>query len=149
MQVKAGVEARDVLRAYLDAVALLESVQSRIWQSSQLTLGQARALRRLAAKPLSLSQLAAELSLSATSATRLVDRLEERGLVERVRSGDDRRVVVVSVRPAGRRLLGGLPTMEGTDIKAAVESMTNEERATVMEALRLLTDRVRAVEAAR
>jgi DNA-binding MarR family transcriptional regulator len=38
----------------------------------------------------------------------LIDRLEERGLVERVRSGEDRRAVVVRLTPAGERQLGAL-----------------------------------------
>jgi DNA-binding MarR family transcriptional regulator len=37
--------------------------------------------------------------------TRLVDRLEKAGLVERRRSEDDRRVVLVRITPKGRALL--------------------------------------------
>jgi DNA-binding MarR family transcriptional regulator len=40
--------------------------------------------------------------------TRLLDRLEKRGLVERWRSGEDRRVVHTRITPAGLSLIGPL-----------------------------------------
>src|SRR3982750_3396155 len=40
--------------------------------------------------------------------TRLVDRLESGGLVERCRTPEDRRVVIVKIVPKGREVLGGL-----------------------------------------
>lgn len=46
-------------------------------------------------------------------ATRLLDRLERMGLIERERGGDDRRVVTTRITPAGIRLLADLdePTL--------------------------------------
>jgi DNA-binding MarR family transcriptional regulator len=52
--------------------------------------------------------LAGHLFIRHHSAVGLIDRLEERGLVERVRSGEDRRAVVVRLTPAGERQLGAL-----------------------------------------
>jgi DNA-binding MarR family transcriptional regulator len=49
---------------------------------------------------MAMSRLAEMLDVSLSNATGLIDRMEERGLVERVRDREDRRVVVV--RPAGR-----------------------------------------------
>ena len=42
--------------------------------------------------------------LSKSGMTRLIDRMEERGLVERIRVPDDRRVVLVRVSPEGARM---------------------------------------------
>ena len=48
-----------------------------------------------------MSRLADLLDVSVSNATGLIDRMEERGLVERVRVPDDRRVVIVrDDRPA-------------------------------------------------
>ena len=41
----------------------------------------------------------------ASNVTRIVDRLESKGLVARRRSGDDRRVVTVRISPAGLQLI--------------------------------------------
>ncbi len=51
---------------------------------------------------ISMSRLADVLGVSLSNATGLIDRLEERGLVDRVRVPDDRRVVLVRVSDQGR-----------------------------------------------
>jgi len=50
---------------------------------------------------LSMSRLAELLDVSFSNATGIIDRMEERGLVERVRHPDDRRVVLVRIAPRG------------------------------------------------
>ena len=49
-----------------------------------------------------MSDLAGHADTSQASLTGIVDRLEDRGLVQRTRSAEDRRVVEVSLLPAGR-----------------------------------------------
>jgi DNA-binding MarR family transcriptional regulator len=124
-----------LLRAYLDAVTLSESLQTRIWQGAQLTLGQVRVLRRLAKSPRSLSQLGSELALAPPSMTRLIDRLEGRGLIARKRDEFDRRKVVATLTDQGRQLVSAIPFLEGTAIRAAVERMTESERNRIASAL--------------
>ncbi|MGB3916682.1 MarR family transcriptional regulator [Thiothrix litoralis] len=55
------------------------------------------------------SQLADELSLSRATITSIVDRLENRGLVTRERSEDDRRVIFLMLSEAGASLLKNAP----------------------------------------
>ena len=52
---------------------------------------------------MSMSRLADLLDFSVSNATGLIDRMEERGLVERVRVPDDRRVVLVRASAEGAR----------------------------------------------
>lgn len=118
-----------MLRAYLDAVALSESLQIRVWHTGQLTLVQVRVLRRLARKPYSLSQLGAELTLAPPSMTRLIDRLEARRLIARQRDKADRRKVVVTLTEKGRKVVSAMPLLEGTPIQAAVARLSNQEFA--------------------
>lgn len=54
---------------------------------------------------LHMSHLAEMLDVSMSSATGIVDRMEERGLVERVRVPDDRRVVEVRLAQSGAQAL--------------------------------------------
>jgi DNA-binding MarR family transcriptional regulator len=54
---------------------------------------------------MTMSRLADVLAVSQSNASGLVDRMEERGYVERTRVPEDRRVVLVRVTEAGRRLL--------------------------------------------
>jgi DNA-binding MarR family transcriptional regulator len=54
---------------------------------------------------MTMSQLADVLGVSVSNATGLIDRLEERGFVERSRVPEDRRIVMVRVTDAGARLI--------------------------------------------
>ncbi|HSR41118.1 MAG TPA: MarR family transcriptional regulator [Longimicrobiales bacterium] len=55
--------------------------------------------------PLSLGELADKLLVTGGNVTYVMDRLEEQGLVRRVRSGEDRRVVVARLTDEGRKLI--------------------------------------------
>lgn len=57
----------------------------------------------------SAGELAAGISLSQPTVTGILDRLERKGLVERRRSAEDRRRVVVALTPAGRELATSVP----------------------------------------
>src|SRR5688500_20306081 len=69
-----------------------------------LTAQQADALYVLGkAEPVSLKELGGLLIAESGHPSRLVDRLVEAGLVERVPAADDRRRVVLTLTPAGRK----------------------------------------------
>lgn len=63
----------------------------------------AKALRRLAAGPLALRDLAAVLATDKPYTTLVVDDLETRGLVRRSTHPTDRRSKIVTITPAGAR----------------------------------------------
>lgn len=70
-------------------------------EALDLSFARVRALRRLAAEPLTLRALAAELSADPPYVTLMIDDLEQRGLVERNPHPEDRRAKLVSLTPAG------------------------------------------------
>jgi len=137
-----------LLVAYLDAVGLSEGVQARVWKKAQLTLAQVRVLRRLAKQPQTLGEVGAELGVSPTSMTRLVDRLEERGLVQRRRDGEDRRCVTAALLPAGRALVADLPLLAGTPIWHAAQGLAPRQKKRIAQAFNEFVSAVRAVELA-
>ena len=53
---------------------------------------------------LPMGRLAELVDVSLSNASGLIDRMEERGLVERIRVADDRRVVIVRVSPEGEKI---------------------------------------------
>lgn len=72
--------------------------------------------------------------------TRLVDRLEEKGLVRRERSEEDRRRVLCSITPEGLELLEGLEEPVDRMDREVVEMLDEEEA----EQLVAYLDRIRA-----
>ncbi|MCS6777836.1 MAG: MarR family transcriptional regulator [Chloroherpetonaceae bacterium] len=86
----------------------LKVLEEKLFSRYDLTAQQYNALRLLrAAHPESLQTLtlAARLISRAPDITRLLDRLEERGLIQRERPMEDRRMVQVRITPAGIALL--------------------------------------------
>jgi DNA-binding MarR family transcriptional regulator len=140
------VEVKDVLSAYLDAVTLFEPIQLRLWQQAGVTLTQRRVLHRLANGERGQSELARGLGLSAASLTRLIDRLEERGLVSRRRDQEDRRRVVVDLEPAGQQVIGQTAILRGSPVHRAIETMPAANRRRLLGALRALVATARALE---
>jgi DNA-binding MarR family transcriptional regulator len=133
-------ETRAALLAYLDALALAEPFQARLWQLSHLTLSQVSVLRHLRTGSQTARRLAELAGISAASISRLVDRLEKRGLVSRRRDTDDRRQVEVHLEPAGERLLGEVKVFRGSDLHHAVEAMSPDERRRLTASLTRLVE---------
>ena len=85
--------------------------------------------------PQTAGRLAHSVGLSPASMTRLMDRLERRGLVGRRRESDYRRVVEVRLEPEGERLLGQAKVFRASDLHLAIEAMTKDERGRLIAAL--------------
>lgn len=66
-------------------------------------------LRLRLSGPAPAATLAAELDLDAGATTRLLDRLQAKGLIRRERLLEDRRVVMVSLTEAGQEATAGVP----------------------------------------
>jgi DNA-binding MarR family transcriptional regulator len=86
----------------------LRAVEEELFGHYGLTPQQYNALRLLASahpEPIRTLDLAGRLISRAPDITRLLDKLEQRGLVERDRPADNRRIVRVGITEAGRTLL--------------------------------------------
>ncbi len=88
----------------------LKAVEDELFARYELSAQQYNALRLLKAHaaPLTTSEIGSRLISRAPDVTRLLDRLEERGLVRRERRPENRRVVMASLAPAGKKLLAEL-----------------------------------------
>jgi DNA-binding MarR family transcriptional regulator len=73
---------------------------------------------------LPMSRLADLLDVSLSNATGLVDRMAERGLVERVRVPDDRRVVIVRASPEGVRIRDEIEALKQDRMRSILGRLT-------------------------
>ena len=88
--------------------------------------------------PLPMSKLADELDVSVASLTGIIDRMEGRGLVERRREPEDRRVVVVHATDAGDAVFGEMAAERRKHLEPLLERMTDEELESFLLGLRAL-----------
>lgn len=75
--------------------------------------------------------------------TRLIDQLENRGLIGRERTTEDRRKVHLSLTPAGHEVLDKLIPVAVDALNLALDGFTKEEVKLLQSMLRRLTERVR------
>jgi DNA-binding MarR family transcriptional regulator len=76
-------------------------------------------------EPATLSALAERLQLRHHSVVQLVDRLARRGLVERRRTGADRRAVVVALRPEGQTVLERLALHSLVELRSEAPALVS------------------------
>lgn len=93
---------------------------------------------------LSLSALSERMSAKNSTITGLVDRMERGGLVERVRSDRDRRVILIRLTNHGRNLARSIPVTSMELFTDALRALSPDDRDALRALLRRLTDQVRA-----
>jgi DNA-binding MarR family transcriptional regulator len=115
---------------------LLSRVRSTLWnmvtQHTTAELGitstQASIVFMLAAgQGVTAADLAREYGIDASAVTRLIDRLEKRGLLSRVRSEEDRRVVRLALTPEGYALAEKIPAIFTHVLDKLLMGFTPEE----------------------
>ena len=77
--------------------------------------------------PQPMRALAEALDVSQASATGIVDRMEQRGLVERRRDEDDRRIVRVVLTEEGRKLVEGVTQERQDHMRLLLDDLTDDE----------------------
>ncbi|MFX4261499.1 MarR family winged helix-turn-helix transcriptional regulator [Pelotomaculum propionicicum] len=89
-------------------------------------------------QPVTMSSLAQGMSVPMSTATGIVDRLVKKGLLERGRSEEDRRVVTVILTESGREVIGDLKGLLYSNLDRVRGILTVEEFETALELLRKL-----------
>ena len=111
----------------------------RHWLRGSLSLVHLHVLTVLEADgPLSMSKLAEALDVSVASTTGIVDRMEQRGLVERRHQPDDRRVILVHATDAGDSVFRDLAMERRKHLAGLLDRMTDAELESFLTGLRAL-----------
>ena len=82
------------------------------------------------------AELAREYGIDASAVTRLIDRLEKRGLLTRVRSNEDRRVVRLALTAEGTAIAARLPAIFTGVMDQLMSGFTPEETGFLKSLLR-------------
>ena len=111
----------------------------RRWHSGPLSLIHLHVMSVLQADgSIPMRTLAESLGVSQASATGIVDRMEQRGLIERRRDIDDRRVIRVELATGGRELLAGMTADRRSKIATLLDDLTDDELDGFLRGMRAL-----------
>jgi MarR family transcriptional regulator, 2-MHQ and catechol-resistance regulon repressor len=88
--------------------------------------------------PLPVNALGAKIRLTSGSISIAIDRLEEKGLVERKEDPDDRRARIVHLSPQGRKLIECAFAQHARAMERAASGLSKSERASALRLLKKL-----------
>ncbi|MFI8165562.1 MarR family winged helix-turn-helix transcriptional regulator [Streptomyces sp. NPDC085931] len=128
-----------VAREIADAIESLTNLWSLAAQGAtvRLSLHQLRALRVLQTAPdVNLTALAERLDIGLPTASRLCDRLEAAGLLERTPHPHNRREVRLALTAQGRRVLADVAARRSQALAAALAAMEPEDRMLLRRGMR-------------
>lgn len=132
----------ELVDAVLRTSRLLVAVALRSLSAAaeEVTLPQYRALVVLADRgPQRVADLAAELDVSSSTATRMCDRLERKELAHRSTDADDRRVTTVAITSTGRAVVDQVVEARRAEIARLLRRMPAASRRTVIDGLASLS----------
>ncbi|WP_169577597.1 MarR family winged helix-turn-helix transcriptional regulator [Sinimarinibacterium sp. CAU 1509] len=115
----------------------LDSYSKAIEHSAGLTLPQLLLLEALRNEtaPITAGRLADRVSLTQGTVTSILDRLEDRGLIARMRAIEDRRRVLVTLTPQGRDRLNVAPALMRDDFVRGFAALPEAEREALLAAV--------------
>lgn len=121
------------LDTYIKLMRATESLNARLVRSlaaHDLTISQLGTLEALLhLGPMCQRALAGKLLKSSGNVTTVIDNLEARGLVERVRSTEDRRFITLHLTPAGRKLIEAVFPAHAALIADDLDALSPAEQA--------------------
>src|SRR3954471_14526883 len=91
---------------------------------------------------LSLTELSESMQTKNNTVTGIIDRMEAAGLVKRVRSESDRRVVMIRLTPHGRALGRAIPIEPMQAFRRALEALSEREQKALLKILGKLETQV-------
>ena len=119
----------------------------RMVKVSGLTIPQVMVLRAIAdLGDVTVRRVSDEVSLSQATVTTILNRLESRALVTRVRSETDKRVVNARLTQRGQAVLAEAPTLLHEKFIDRFEGLDRREQAAILEALQRVAEMMDAEE---
>ncbi|MGH7142759.1 MAG: MarR family transcriptional regulator [Planctomycetota bacterium] len=129
------------LRALRRIVRAIDLHSHRLYEVHRITTPQLVCLLTIKEhEPIVQRDLAAQVHLSPSTMVGILDRLEDRGLVRRRRDARDRRLMYISLTPAGRELVTAAPSPLQDRLAAALKLLPESEQRAITAALNRVVD---------
>jgi len=128
-----------IVRALDPMMAYQRKAMLRVWQDKSVSKLHMFVLTLLENHgPLTMSRLAALGDVSVSNLTGIVDRMEQHGLVERVRDDRDRRLVLVRATANGITRCDEMDVLRRDQIRRLVAALDDVDRVVVLQAAEAL-----------
>lgn len=128
-----------ILAEYEPMVRRARRAMAGVWQDRRVSKSGLVILFQLQLHgDLPMSRLASLLDVSLPSLTGIVSRMEEHGLVERVRDGRDRRIVLVRATEQGHEAVREVEAVRRDQMRRIVEALGPADRVLVLRAFEAL-----------
>jgi DNA-binding MarR family transcriptional regulator len=138
---------QEVLVALRRIIRATDLQSKRMVKACGLTIPQVMVLRAIAdLGDVTVRRVSDHVSLSQATVTTILNRLEARELVIRVRSETDKRVVNARLTAAGQQVLEDAPTLLHEKFIERFESLSGSEQTRVLEALERVAEMMDADE---
>lgn len=132
---------RDIVICLRQIMRATDLHSTQVKKACGLTLPQVMLLRSISEQgDVSVRKLARDISLSQATVTTILDRLEARGLVERVRSLSDRRIVNARLTAEGQAMLAAAPELLDERFMHRFAMLPETERLQLMQSLRQMAE---------
>jgi DNA-binding MarR family transcriptional regulator len=131
----------ELLRAVRQIMQGFDVQSRRLDGESQITLPQLICLMAVVAEEgMTSRRIAAEIFASASTLVGVLDRLEAKQLVDRIRDPRDRRLIHIVPTEAGRRFIAAAPSPLGLRFDERFAALSEARQRQLVEALRLMAD---------
>lgn len=137
-----GLSLEEQILVALRRITRAIDLRSRtLLQDYGLTAPQLITLQAIARQqPATAGTLAKAVHLGRPTVTGILNRLERRGMVQRVRGGQDRRTVQVTLTPEGERVLHAAPSPLQDQFQYELEKLKGWERTQILATLQRIAD---------
>jgi DNA-binding MarR family transcriptional regulator len=123
---------QDVYNEMIATIKTIKHVALDLFADEGITQAQLQALELLVAKgPMLMRELSEAMVVSPANVTGIVDRLEEKKLVQRTSGKGDRRATIIEITPDGKTLYEELGRKKTEMIQKSLAQFTKEERITL------------------
>jgi DNA-binding MarR family transcriptional regulator len=140
-QIPRGSYELRILQSLRQIIRAIEIHSHKLVQDYQITGPQLNCLLALQEhESLTPTALAHIVYLSPSTIVGIVDRLEEKGLVDRSRSSKDRRQVLITITAAGRELTKSAPSPLQETLVERLRALPETEQVTIIRALEKVAD---------
>ncbi len=131
----------DVLIAVRRVIRATDLQSKHLVKKTGLTTPQLLILKAIQREPqLTLGELARQISLSQATVTTIIDRLENRELIQRTRSSDDRRKVFINITQMGSDILNTAPPVLQEQFINQFNSLKEWEQSMILSSLQRVAE---------